>query len=133
VERALMRLLLDTHALLWWWNDDAQLTQAARSAIADENNSVFVSAASAWEIATKQRIGKLPVWAMPSGGFDALVASDGFHALPVAAAHAWHAGGLSWDHRDPFDRVLAAQAMLERMTLLSRDPVFVDVPVSTLW
>lgn len=128
-----MRLLLDTHALLWWWNDDAQLTIAARAAIADENNGVFVSAASAWEIATKQRIGKLPTWAMPSGGFDALVAADGFHPLPVAAAHAWHAGALAWSHRDPFDRVLAAQAMLERMTLLSRDPVFAEIPVSTLW
>jgi PIN domain nuclease of toxin-antitoxin system len=133
MERPLMRLLLDTHALLWWWNDDAQLTAAVRSAIADENNSVFVSAASAWEIATKQRIGKLPTWSMPSGGFDALLAADGFQPLPVAAAHAWHAGALPWAHRDPFDRVLAAQALLERMTLVSRDPVFAEMAVSTLW
>ena len=128
-----MRLLLDTHALLWWWNDDAQLAAAVRTAIADENNGIFVSAASAWEIATKQRIGKLATWPMPSGGFDALVAADGFLPLPVAAAHAWYAGNLPWDHRDPFDRVLAAQAMVERMTLVSRDPVFAGIPVSTFW
>lgn len=128
-----MRLLLDTHALLWWWNDDAQLSAAARSAIADENNRVYVSAASAWEIATKQRIGKLPVFALPAGGFDAFVTADGFGLLQVTAAHAWRAGELAWTHRDPFDRVLAAQAMQERMTLVSRDPVFAEIAVSTLW
>ncbi len=128
-----MRLLLDTHALLWWWNDDEQLTAPARAAMADENNSIFVSAASAWEISTKQRIGKLPAWPMLAGGFDALVAADGFHPLPVAATHAWHAGALAWAHRDPFDRVFAAQAMLERKTLVSRDPVFAEIAVSTLW
>lgn len=128
-----MRLLLDTHALLWWWADDPQLPADARAALADESNEVLVSAATAWEIATKQRIGKLPPWPMPAGGFDALVAADGFARLPVSSAHAWHAGSLAWPHRDPFDRMLAAQTMLDGLTLVTRDRVFAELPVPTLW
>ena len=128
-----MRLLLDTHVLLWWWANDPQLSEAARTAMLDETNEVHVSAASAWEIATKQRIGKLPMWPMQSGGFNELVAADGFVHLPVGAAHAWRAGSLAWAHRDPFDRILAAQATLDRLVLVSRDPAFADLPVSTLW
>lgn len=128
-----MRLLLDTHALLWWWADDPQLPDAARTALAADANEVLVSAATAWEIATKQRIGKLPPWPMPPGGFDALVTADGFGHLPVTAAHAWQAGGLAWQHRDPFDRVLAAQTLLEGLTLVTRDPVFAGLAVPTLW
>jgi len=128
-----MRLLLDTHALLWWWGNDPQLSEAARAAIADESNEVFVSAVSAWEIATKQRIGKLPTWPMPTGGFNQLVAAEGFVHLSVAADHAWHAGSLAWAHRDPFDRMLAAQATLDRLLLVTRDPVFSDLRVATHW
>lgn len=128
-----MRLLLDTHALLWWWNDDAQLSDTARRALADAQNEVFISAASAWEIATKQRIGKLPTWPWPAGGFDTLVAAEGFVGLPVHARHAGQAGALDWSHRNPFDRLLAAQAMLEGPTLVSRDAIFADRPVSVLW
>ena len=83
-----MRLLLDTHALLWWWADDPQLPSAARAALADESNEVLVSAATAWEIATKQRIGKLPPWPMPAGGFDALVA-----AVRTVNSHTRECGG----------------------------------------
>ncbi|RVT53678.1 type II toxin-antitoxin system VapC family toxin [Rubrivivax albus] len=128
-----MRLLLDTHALLWWWNDDAKLSDTARRAITDEQNGIFVSAASAWEIATKQRIGKLPTWAWPTGGFDDMVATEGFVSLPVQARHAWQAGALEWSHRDPFDRMLVAQAALEGMTLVSCDALFADQAVAVLW
>ena len=83
-----MRLLLDTHALLWWWANDPQLSEAARAAMLEESNDVHVSAASAWELATQQRIGKLPMWPMPSGRFNELVAADGVVHLPVGAAHA---------------------------------------------
>jgi PIN domain nuclease of toxin-antitoxin system len=128
-----MRLLLDTHALLWWWADDPQLTMAARSALQDKANEVWVSTASAWEIATKQRIGKLPAWPMPSGGLDAMVVAEGFAHLPISCAHAWHAGSLDWAHRDPFDRMLAAQANLEQLTLVTRDSVFAGLPIQVLW
>lgn len=128
-----MRLLLDTHALLWWWAADPMLSPVAGMAIRDTSNTVYVSAASAWEIATKQRIGKLPSWPMPAGGFEALVTLDGFQILPVSAAHAWRAGHLDWPHRDPFDRMLAAQAMQAQLTLVTRDPVFAEVAVPTCW
>lgn len=128
-----MRLLLDTHALLWWWADDPQLPTPVRAALADPSNAVLVSAGSAWEIATKQRIGKLPSWPMPAGGFAALVDADGFRQLPVSPAHAWEAGQLDWTHRDPFDRLLAAQAQLEGLTLVTRDPVFAQRSITTFW
>jgi PIN domain nuclease of toxin-antitoxin system len=122
-----MRLLLDTHALLWWWADDAQLSAAARAAIGDRSNEVRVSAASAWEIATKQRLAKLSVVAADGETFERMVTSDGFMLLPVTAAHAWRAGTLTHVHRDPFDRMLAAQSELESMTLLTRDPAFASL------
>ena len=128
-----MRLLLDTHARLWWWADDPQLTDAARAAMTNDDNEVLVSAATAWEIATKQRIGKLPAWPLPSGGLERLISADGFGQLPVTAAHAWHAGSLPWPHRDPFDRMLAAQTLLEGLTLVTRDPIFAEVPIPSLW
>jgi PIN domain nuclease of toxin-antitoxin system len=128
-----MRLLLDTHALLWWWNDDPQLSQAARKALADEANEVAVSAASAWEIATKQRIGKLPPFPADIAGFQRLLQADGFRLLSVAASHAWHAGALAALHRDPFDRMLAAQCELEGLVLVTRDPAFAAFSTPTLW
>jgi PIN domain nuclease of toxin-antitoxin system len=128
-----MRLLLDTHALLWWWNDDHQLSLTARQAMADEDNEVLVSAASAWEIATKQRIGKLPPFPADAGSFHRLLQADGFRLLPVAASHAWHAGALAALHRDPFDRMLAAQSELEQLTLVTCDTAFHAFRVQTLW
>lgn len=128
-----MRLLLDTHALLWWWADDPQLPVTVRSALSTDANEVFVSAGSAWEIATKQRIGKLPSWPLPAGGFSALVEADGFRHLPVSSSHAWRAGALDWTHRDPFDRLLAAQTQLEGLTLVTRDAVFDGLSIATFW
>jgi PIN domain nuclease of toxin-antitoxin system len=128
-----MRLLLDTHTLLWWWDDDAKLSEAARAALTETTNEVHVSAATAWEIATKKRLGKLSIGPMPAGGFAGLVAADGFLHLPVTAAHAWRAGSLDSAHRDPFDRMLAAQAQLDRLMLVSRDPVFAELQARTLW
>lgn len=128
-----MRLLLDTHALLWWWGDDPQLPQRTRIALGDESNEVLVSAATAWEIATKQRIGKLPPLPMPAGGFDGLVTAEGFGLLAISPLHAWQAGTLAWTHRDPFDRVLAAQTVHEGLTLVTRDPVFSELALPTFW
>jgi PIN domain nuclease of toxin-antitoxin system len=128
-----MRLLLDTHALLWWFTADPQLSARATAAIADEANAVHVSAATAWEIATKQRLGKLDEVPLAAERFAELVAADGFTHLPVTYLHGLRAGGYVLAHRDPFDRMLAAQSELESMVLGTRDPAFAAFPVATLW
>ena len=128
-----MRLLLDTHALLWWWTDDPQLSAGARRAIADRANSVLVSAASAWELATKHHIGKLGEAGEAVSRFDELVAADGFEHLAISYYHCLKAGGYAVEHRDPFDRMLAAQTALEGLVLVSRDPAFGLFGVEVLW
>ncbi len=128
-----MRLLLDTHALLWWFTDDPRLSDQARAAIADPANTIHASAASAWEIATKQRIGKLEEVPDAAARYAELVAADGFVHLPVSHLHALRAGGWEVDHRDPFDRMLAAQSTLEGLPLVTRDPAFGLFGVETLW
>ena len=104
-----MRLLLDTHALLWWATVDPGLSRKAKKAIANDASEVFVSAASAWEIATKVRLGKLE-WPVAAGSVNAYVLSQGFRPLPVSLEHAERAGQIRIAHRDPFDRMLIAQA-----------------------
>jgi len=128
-----MRLLVDTHALLWWFTDDPRLSALARKLITDEGNEVLVSAASAWEIATKQRLGKLDQAPEATQRFAELVQADGFIHLPVNYLHALRAGGYSVDHCDPFDRMLAAQSEIEALPLLTRDPAFGLFGTKTLW
>lgn len=128
-----MRLLLDTHALLWWFTDDARLPERVRAVIADEGNDVHVSAASAWEIATKRRLGKLDDIPLAEQRFSELAAADGFVHLPINHHHALRAGGYAIAHRDPFDRMLAAQCEIEDMTLVTRDPAFKVFQAQTLW
>ncbi|MCK0507094.1 type II toxin-antitoxin system VapC family toxin [Aromatoleum anaerobium] len=128
-----MRYLLDTHALLWWFTDDPRLSPAAREAIADDANAILVSAASAWEIATKHRLGKLNEAADAVRRFDELVAADGFQHLPVCHFHALKAGSYPAEHRDPFDRMLAAQSELESVQLITCDPAFALFGTATLW
>lgn len=128
-----MRLLLDTHALLWWLGGDERLPAAARAAIGDSGSDIFVSAASAWEIATKHRLGKLPGVAAIVGDLEAVVAEQGFAALPVGIRHAQISGALPGPHRDPFDRMLVAQALAERLTLISNELIFDTYGVERLW
>lgn len=123
-----MRLLLDTHALLWWLADDEALREDARSAIAEGQNAVFVSAASAWEISIKRSLGKLEA---PSD-LEEQVESNGFDPLPIDLAHATVAGSLPRHHDDPFDRVLVAQAQAEGLTLVTRDPRFALYGIATM-
>ena len=127
-----MKLLLDTHALLWWATLDAGLSPKAKKAIADEGSEVFVSAASAWEIATKVRIGKLE-WPVEVGTITAYVLGQGFRALPISLEHAERAGRLQIAHRDPFDRMLIAQAQTDRMWLVSNEDAFDSLGVQRYW
>lgn len=127
-----MRLLLDTHALLWWATLDPRLSRRAKRAITDESGTVFVSAASAWEIATKRRLGKL-TWPADAGSVRAYAASQGFRELPVSLDHAERAGSLSIVNRDPFDRVLIAQAQSDDLMLVSNEEGFDAAGVRRYW
>jgi PIN domain nuclease of toxin-antitoxin system len=128
-----VRFLLDTHVLLWWFTDDPKLSAAVREAILDEGNEILVSAASAWEISTKQRLGKLHELPDVASRFAELVAADGFAHLPVNYLHSLRAGGYDVAHRDPFDRMLAAQSELQSLPLMTRDPAFAHFGTQTFW
>jgi len=127
-----MRLLIDTHILLWWLFDDPKLGAGARERLADLDNIVLVSAASAWEIATKARLGKLPEAGDVPEALGRYVARCGFTELPVSLAHAQSAGLLPGPHQDPFDRMLIAQAQLESIPLITDDPTFKSYDVTIL-
>ena len=128
-----MRLLLDTHALIWWLAGDGALSSRAREAIADEANSIAVSAASAMEVATKFRIGKLAGAALLAQDFEAIIAAQGFSELPISVTHARLAGEMNIAHKDPFDRFLIAQAQAEAMILVSNEAMFDDFAIQRLW
>lgn len=128
-----MRLLLDTHALIWWLADDPALPRIARDAMADGRNDVMVSAASAMEVATKHRLGKLAEAAALAQDFESIVADEGFHPLSISLQHAILAGALPIAHKDPFDRLLIAQAKAEALTLVSNERVFETFGVARLW
>jgi PIN domain nuclease of toxin-antitoxin system len=128
-----MSVLLDTHAFLWWVTDSLELSERARGIIADEDTAIFVSAASAWEIATKVRLGKLSGTPGVVERFGELVAADGFRHLPVSYLHALRSGGYGVAHKDPFDRMLAAQSEIERLPLVTRDLAFSLFGIETIW
>ena len=128
-----MNLLLDTHAFLWWLAGDTHLSAKARQAIAATGNKTYVSAASAWEIATKYRIGKLAHAAALATDIRGAIVSQAFQELPVTVAHAQGAGALSSGHKDPFDRMLVAQAMIEQMTFVSNESRFDAFAIKRLW
>jgi PIN domain nuclease of toxin-antitoxin system len=123
------RLLVDTHALLWWLADDPALPPAARDAIADPGNEALVSTASLWEIAIKRALGKL---AAPDD-LPVAIIGGGFVWLPVGADHAWRVHELPVHHRDPFDRLLVAQAQIEKLAVVTGDPHFGPYEVQVRW
>jgi len=128
-----LRLLLDTHALLWWLDGDRRLSMKARRAIANQSNTILVSAASAWEITTKARLGKLAGAADVAADVAACVDSQGFLALDITLLHAQRAGRLPGEHRDPFDRMLIAQSQMEDVALVSDDEIFDTFDVGRFW
>jgi len=128
-----MRLLLDTHALIWAAQAPELLPDVARAAIMDERNIIFASAVSAMEIATKYRLGKLAVSPSLAEHFVEEVESQGLEILAIDAHHAQRGGLLNIPHRDPFDRLLIAQTLVEGMTLVSNETLFDQWHVSRLW
>ncbi len=125
-----MEFLLDTHVFLWWDSGNPVLNAVSRVEIADPANQVFISAASVWEIAIKRRTGKLAFAGSPS----AAIGKNGFFELPILPMDAEMAGGLDWHHADPFDRLLVAQAIRLRATLVTADAIIRAFnPVVTLW
>lgn len=128
-----MRLLLDTHAFLWWLADDQRLSKRARALLGTVENELFLSSASAWEIATKHRIRKLPDAASLLADFTSVLVVQHVSPLAITLEHALEAGRLPADHRDPFDRMLAAQSRLEGLPLVTNDRVFADFAAETLW
>lgn len=128
-----MRYLLDTHTLLWAFNAAPSLSARARKLIEDGSNEILVSAASAWEIATKVRVGKLPTGEELVSEFDNYLAQLGIDSLPISIGHAVRAGALSGEHRDPFDRMLIAQAQMENLAIISNDRIFDEYHVRRIW
>ena len=129
-----MSYLLDTHTLLCALTAPSRLGAGAARVVADRRSQVAVSAASAWEIATKHRIGKLPQADAVVGGYARHLDRLGVTRLPLTEDHCLLSGGLDWEHHDPFDRMLAAQAMIESMTLITDDSAFQGLPgLRTLW
>ena len=128
-----MAFLLDTHALLWWLAEPERLSPAVYATLADPAQPVLISAASAWEIATKHLLGQLPTAEVLLQEGWPLMETQGFQPLPVSWSHGLRAGSYGMPHRDPFDRLLAAQAELEQLILITLDPALAPFPCQTLW
>ena len=128
-----MRLLLDTHAFLWFVLGDAQLSSIAKSYILDSAHAKLISPASYWEIAIKVSIGKYTLNASYDLFIQRGVEGNGFEILPIGLKHTTALTALPFHHRDPFDRLLIAQAMAEQIPIISNDPVFDAYPITRLW
>ena len=124
-----MKFLLDTHVLLWWLSDNKSLTTKAVTAIRNGENTIFVSAATAWEISIKRVLGKLKA----PDGLEETLESNRFHQLPISIRHGLIAGSLPRHHADPFDRMLIAQAQTEHLTIITHDVRMEQYGVSILW
>ncbi|MSU36976.1 MAG: type II toxin-antitoxin system VapC family toxin [Pedosphaera sp.] len=128
-----MKLLLDTHVLLWWLADGRELTMRARRMIVNPGNEIWVSAASVWEIATKVRIGKLGMALSEVENIESICLEEKFRLLPIQFNHAARAGLLPGEHRDPFDRMLAAQAILNNLTVITKDTELGSLGARVYW
>lgn len=128
-----MKLLLDTHTLAWWLEDSPKLGPAARAAMLEDGNAIWVSAVSAMEVTTKYRLGKWPEAEWLALNFSDMLGGEGFSVLPVTLDHAVLAGSMPIAHKDPFDRLLIAQARVEDMPLLSNEAMFDGFGVRRIW
>jgi PIN domain nuclease of toxin-antitoxin system len=128
-----MRLVLDTHVLLWWHDQPARLTEAAYGAISDPGNEVFLSVVNGWEIQIKAQLDKLTLSKPLRVLFQEELATNGFRLLPVTLEHVYALDSFPLHRRDPFDRLLIAQAHQEGLTLVTHDPKFAAYSISLLW
>ena len=128
-----MRALLDTHTFLWWITDDVRLSSRARAVIANGDNELFLSAASGWEMAIKTRLGKLHLPDNPASFVFKQLRMNAIEPLAVQMTHALRVYSLPGHHRDLFDRILVAQAQVERMPIITADPQVVQYDVQILW
>lgn len=128
-----MKILIDTHCWLWWFLDPERLNSESRKLIASRHNEIFLSAVSSWEIVIKVGLGKLTLPLPPKEYIPSRLAKQGMSSLPVKQAHALQVGELPDHHRDPFDRLLIAQAQVEALSLLTADPQIKNYDVQILW
>ena len=129
-----VKYLLDTHTFLWAIQKDVALSDTVKAIITDENLQKFVSPVSAYEILNKHRLGKLPEYAGLAEAYFSILSKFGAEELFINTQHTYFAGKFDWLHRDPFDRLLAAQAFIENMVLLTNDEVFDSLPwLNILW
>jgi PIN domain nuclease of toxin-antitoxin system len=128
-----MKLLVDTHVLFWWLSDRAKLSPVALLTIADRNNEVYVSVASVWELAIKVGLGKWPEARHLIENFDTELVAESFAVLPISVAHARFAGFLGTPHKDPFDRLLVAQALAEGLILVTSDAKLRGMGAPVVW
>jgi PIN domain nuclease of toxin-antitoxin system len=128
-----VRLLLDTHALIWWFLDSPRMPERIKLLIDDPRNRVYVSAVTSWELATKFRIGKLPEAKPLVQGFFDFLEEWHFEKLPISVEHGHRAGLLPGEHKDPFDRMLAAQAILEELDIVTVDPALAALGANVIW
>ncbi len=128
-----MKILLDTHAFLWWIGNDGRLSDVARAAISDVGNEVYFSAVSAWEMAIKTRSGKLSIHSELMGFLTKHLGRNAFAVMPISLTHALQITKLPPLHRDPFDRMLVAQAQVEKARLVSKDPEIAKYAVDICW
>lgn len=128
-----MRALLDTHTFIWWVIDDSRLSSTARNIIADSENILFLSAASAWEIVIKVRLGKLNLPEPPEIYIPSRLTINKFESLPIQMPHALQVIHLPALHQDPFDRILIAQSQVETMSIITVDTKIIQYPVDVIW
>ena len=128
-----MKALLDTHAFIWWVTDDSRLSSTARGIIADESNVLFLSAASAWEIVIKVRLGKLNLPEPPETYIPSRLTMNRYESLPIQMVHALQVVNLPDFHRDPFDRIIIAQSQVEKMPIVTVDTQVTRYPVDVIW
>jgi PIN domain nuclease of toxin-antitoxin system len=128
-----MKLLLDTHTFLWWTTDDPQISATALELIADSWNTLYWSAASSWEVSIKYELGRLPLPEAPEQFLPAELGRNRIESLPIVDGHAFQAGRLPRHHRDPFDRMLVAQAQVEAFGLITNDANIRQYDVDVYW